>query len=65
MAFTRNPFNYSAEDLPEDEQANQEEFLDLIHDSSAKAFFDDETLDKFRTMMQNTNLKLLRNHWLC
>ena len=45
MAFTQNPFKYSAEDLPEDEQANQEEFLDLIHDSSAKAFFDDDDDD--------------------
>ena len=47
MAFTRNPFKYSVEDLPEDEQAIQEKFLDLIHDPSAKNFFDDETLDKF------------------
>ena len=37
MVFTRNPFKYSVKDLLEDEQAIQEEFLGLIHDSSAKA----------------------------
>ena len=58
MAFTRNPFKYSIEDFPEDEQAIQEEFLDLIHDSSAKDSFDDEILDKFRAMMQNTYPKV-------
>ena len=30
----------------------------MIHDSSAKAFFDDETLEKFWAMMQNTYLKV-------
>ena len=54
IAFTRNPFKYSVEDLSEYEQAIQEEFLDLIHDSSAKASFDNETLDKFWKMTQNT-----------
>ena len=58
MAFTRNLFKYSVEDLLEDEQVIQEEFLGLIHDSSAKASFDDETLDKFWTMMQNTYPKV-------
>ena len=58
MAFTRNPFKYSVEDLPEDEQAIQEEFLHLIHDSSAKASFDDETRDKFWAMMQNMYSKV-------
>ena len=32
LAFTRNLFTYSVEDFPGDEQAIQEEFLDLIHD---------------------------------
>ena len=58
IAFTRNPFKYSVEDFPEDEQAIQEEFLDLIHDSSAKGSLDDETLDKFWAMMQNTYPKV-------
>ena len=58
MAFTQNPFKYSVEDWPEEEQAIQKEFLDLIHNSSAKAFFYDETQDKFWPMMQNTYPKV-------
>ena len=65
MAFTRNPFKYSVEDLPEDEQAIQEEFLDLIDDSSAKASFDNETLDKFWAMMQNTYPKVAAKPLAC
>ena len=58
MTFTQNLFKYSVEDLLEDEQAIQEEFLDLIHDSSAKASFDNETLDKIWAMMQNVYPKV-------
>ena len=48
--FTGNPFNYSAEDLSEDEQAKQEKLLDFIYDSSVKAFL--------MKMMQNTYSKV-------
>ena len=52
MALTRNPFRVSVEDLSnehneEKEQGIQEEFLDMIHDSTAEDYFEDESLEKF------------------
>ena len=48
MTLTRNPFRLSVEDFPEDlNETIQEEFLDMIHDSSAKASFEDESLEDF------------------
>nr|XP_039255206.1 SCAN domain-containing protein 3-like [Styela clava] len=61
MAFTKNPFRFPVEDFSEDEEDNQEEFLEMIHDSSAKISFEDETLGKFWAKMQNAYPKITAN----
>nr|XP_039255210.1 protein FAM200A-like [Styela clava] len=58
MAFTKNLFRFPVEDFSEDEEDNQEEFLEMIHDSSAKFSFEDETLSKFWAKMQNAYPKI-------
>ena len=57
MALTRNPFRVSVKDLSskhneEEGQGIQEEFLDMIHDSTAKNYFEDESLEKFWGKME-------------
>ena len=47
MTFTRNPFRVSVEDIPDQNDSSQEEFLDMIHDSTIKTSFEDESLEKF------------------
>lgn len=53
MALTRNPFRFPVAGVQEDEENTQEQFLELIHDSAAKASFEDNTLDKFWAIMMN------------
>ena len=52
MALTRNLFRVSVEDLSneqneEEGQGIQEEFFDMIHDSTAKDYFKDESFENF------------------
>ena len=59
LTLTRNPFRFSVEDFPEDlNETIQEEFLDMIHDSSAKASFEDESLEDFWVMMEKAYPKV-------
>ena len=59
MTLTRNPFRLSVEDFSEDpNETIQEEFLDMIHDSTAKAFFEDKNLKNFWVMMEKAYLKV-------
>ena len=58
MALTRNPFRFPVAGVQEDEENTQEQFLELIHDSAAKASFEDNTLDKFWAIMMNTYPKV-------
>jgi len=55
MALTRNPFRVSVEDFSDEQNEDegiQEEFLDLIHDSTVEASFEDEGLEKFWGTME-------------
>ena len=63
MALTRNPFRVSVEDLlneqnEEERQGIQKEFLDMIHDSTAKDYFKDESLEKFWGKMEKVYPKV-------
>ena len=58
MALTRNPFRFLVAGVQEDEENTQEQFLELIHNSAAKASFEDNTLDKFWAIMMNTYPKV-------
>lgn len=58
MALTKNPFRFPVAGVQEDELNKQEQFLELIHDSAAKASFEDNTLDKFWAIMMNTYPKV-------
>jgi len=61
MALTRNPFKVSVEDFPNEQNEDegiQEEFLDMIHDSTVKASFEDESLEKFWGMMEKAYPKV-------
>jgi len=61
MALTRNSFGVSVEDLPNEQNEGegiQEEFLDMIHDSTVKASFEDESFEKFWVMMEKAYPKV-------
>ena len=58
MTFTRNPFRVSVEDFPDQNDSSQEEFLDMIHDSTIKTSFEDESLEKFWVMMEKVYPKI-------
>ena len=67
MALMRNPFRVSVEKLSnehneEEEQGIQEEFLDMVHDSTAKDYFEDESLEKFWKRWRKHIQKFQRNH---
>ena len=53
MALTRNPFRFPVAGVQDDEENTQEQFLEMIHDSAAKASFEDNTLGKFWAIMMN------------
>ena len=53
MALTRNPFRFPVAGVQDDEENTQEQFLEMIHDSAAKASFEDNTLGKFWAIMIN------------
>ena len=58
MALTRYPFRFPVAGVQEDEENTQEQFLEMIYDSAAKASFEDNTLDKFWAIMMNTYPKV-------
>ena len=58
MTFTRNPFRVSVEDFSDQNDSSQQEFLDMIHDSTIKTSFEDESLDKFWVMMEKVYPKI-------
>ena len=43
MKLTRNPFRLLVKDFSDDPNENIQEFLNMIHDSTAKASFEDES----------------------
>jgi len=64
VVLTRNLFIISVEDFPNEQNKGegiQEEFLDMIHDSTVKASFEDESLEKFRGMMEKAYPKVAEN----
>ena len=58
MALTRNLFRFPVVGVQEDEKNTQEQCLELINDSAAKASFEDNTLDKFWAIKMNTYPKV-------
>ena len=58
MTFTRNLFRVSVEDFPDQNDSSQEELLDIIHDSTFKTSFEDESLKKFWVMMEKVYSKI-------
>ena len=66
MALTRNPFRVSVEDLlneqnEEEGKGIQKEFLDMIHDSTAKDYFKDESLENSGEKWRKYIQKFQRN----
>ena len=54
-----NTFRLSVEDFPEDpNETIQDEFLDMIHDSTAKTSFEDKSLENFWVMMEKAYPKV-------
>ena len=52
-------FKLLVEDFPEDpNETIQEEFVDMVHDSTAKASFEDESLENFWVMMEKAYSKV-------
>ena len=60
MILTKNPFRLSVEDFSEDPDETIQEFLDMIHRSTAKASFEDESLVNFWVMMEKAYPKVAR-----
>ena len=60
MILTKNPFRLSVEDFSEDPDETIQEFLDMIHSSTAKASFEDESLVNFWMMMEKAYPKVAR-----
>jgi len=66
MALTWNPFRVYVEDFlieQNEDEGIPKEFLDMIHDSSLKASFEDENLENFWEMTEKPYQKLYKNHY--
>ena len=63
MTSTRNPFKILVKEFSEDQNRNKsilKKFLDMIHDSIVKAFFEDKSSKKFWVMMEKAYSKVLK-----
>ena len=51
IEFTWDPFNFRVDNFPEEAEDIEEQFLDLVHDSAAKAVFAEKSLNAFWATM--------------
>ena len=51
IEFTWDPFNFPVDNFPEEAEDIEEQFLDLVHDSAAKAVFSEKSLNAFWATM--------------
>ena len=51
IEFTWDPFNFRVDNFPEEAEDIEEQFLDLVHDSAAKAVFAEQSLNAFWSTM--------------
>ena len=51
IEFTWDPFNFRVDNFPEEAEDIEEQFLDLVHDSAAKAVFAEKSLNALLATM--------------
>ncbi|CAM1154805.1 Uncharacterised protein g11414 [Pycnogonum litorale] len=51
IQFTRDPFSFRVDNFPEEAEDIEEQFLDLVNDSAAKAVFKEKNLNAFWATM--------------
>ena len=54
MEFTRDPFSFRVDNFPKEAEDIEEQFLDLVHDSAAKAVFAEKSINPFWVTMHGS-----------
>ena len=54
MEFTRNPFSFQVDNFRKEAEDIEDQFLDLVHDSGAKAVFAEKSLNTFWATMHGS-----------
>ena len=65
MEFTRDPFSFRVDNFPKEAEDIEEQFVDLVRDSAAKAVFAEISIAFWATMVRILALLWRRSHyWL-